>query len=68
MDDPELNKMFLSGGVTNVLTLLLFFLLKVIAKKCDRNKKSTCNVCGSSCTTLSKDTIRDARDLERGEL
>ena len=65
MDDPELNKMFLSGGVTNVLTLLLFFLLKVVAKKCDRNKTSTCKVCGSSCTTVSKDTIRDVRDLER---
>jgi len=73
MDDPELQKMFLSGGVTNILTLGLFFLLKIVAKRCDRNKSSDCTMCGASCHTVSKDTIRDApqpgarrRDLEKG--
>lgn len=66
--DEDLNKMLLSGGVTNVLTLGLFFLLRVIAKKCDRNKRSTCKICGSSCTTISKDTIRNAPREEDGQI
>ena len=59
MEDPELQKMFLSGGVTNILTLGLFFLLKVVAKKCDRNKRSTCSCFGSSCNVISKDTFHE---------
>ena len=68
MMDEELNKMLLSGGVTNVLTLMLFFLLRVIVKKCDRNKRSTCNICGSSCTTISKDTIRNVPPEKGGHI
>ena len=67
--DSELQKMFLSGGVTKLLTLGLFFLLKIISKKCDRNKETDCACCGSRCHTISKDTVRgnlanDARQPE----
>ena len=38
--DEELQKQFLSGGVTNILTLVLFYVLKILAKKCDKTNKS----------------------------
>lgn len=62
----QLNEMFLSGGITNVLTLMLFFLLKVIAKKCDRNKRTDCKCFGSSCSTITKDTFHEPPDIEEG--
>lgn len=65
LGDTELQKMFLSGGVTNLLTLGLFFLLKIISKKCDRNKETDCSFCGSRCHTISKDTIRG--NIRNGE-
>ena len=70
MEDEQLQKMFLSGGVTNILTLGLFFLLKIINKKCDKTKRSECKFCGSSCTTVNKETWHGERprelDLEEG--
>ena len=70
MEDPELQKMFLSGGVTNLLTLGLFFLLKIVNKKCDKTKRSECKFCGSSCSTVNKDTYHGERprDIEEGQL
>ena len=61
----DFQKMFLSGGVTNILTLLLFYVLKIVSKKCDRTKSSKCEFCGSSCYSINKDTIRNARPRER---
>ena len=59
--DEELQKQFLSGGVTNILTLLLFYVLKILAKKCDKTKESDCTFCGSSCHRIYKDTLRDVK-------
>ena len=70
MEDEQLQKMFLSGGVTNILTLGLFFLLKIINKKCDKTKRSECKFCGSSCSSVNKDTYHGERptDIEEGQL
>ena len=59
--DDELQKQFLSGGVTNILTLLLFYIVKIVMKKCDRTKESDCKMCGSSCHRVYKDTIRNGK-------
>ena len=62
--DDQLQKQFLSGGVTNILTLILFYVLKILAKKCDKTKESDCTFCGSSCHRIYKDTLRNGKPPE----
>ena len=59
--DTNLQQQFLAGGVTNILTLVLFYVLKIIHKKCDRTKEQDCKCFGSSCHSTYKDTLRNVK-------
>ena len=66
--DDNLQKQFLAGGVTNILTLLLFYVLKIIHKKCDRAKEQDCKCCGSSCHLTYKDTLHVKPPTDESEM
>ena len=58
MEGGDLSNQFLAGGVTNVLTLMLFYVIKCIEKKCNRAKETECTFCGSSCHNIYRDSTK----------
>ena len=67
--DPDFQKQLFSGGLTNIATLLILLIYKLIVKGCDKNKRSDCTLpCGFSCHSVNR-TIhgkREIGDLELG--